>query len=439
MSTSQQRHQKKLRRASIKKGRGKRPAQSPDTTIGSEAQHHYKRAGSLREQGRFDEAIVSFRKAMATEPRLAAPGYRQIAAIKTHTELDEDVQAMERLYAASDATDEQRMYLAFGLGSAFEDLAQYQKAFEFFRTGNALKRATLGDLRSAPKPRGIAKIANSLGLQRPRNSPLIAKRAVNFAVAKELFEKFPFDRYAHAGCQDATPIFVLGMPRSGTTLVEQILASHSQVHGAGELPDLTAIGGAFLNRFRGKTKAFRQCDAAAFEQVGADYVKSLRAQAESATFIVDKTPENYMFAGLIKLILPNAKVIQCRRDPRDTCMSIFKQLFGSDQVMNYAYDLEEVAQYHNLCRDLMDTWQRLLPEFMYVLNYEELVADQEHQTRLMLNYCGLVWEPACLTFYETNRRIQTRAEQARRPMYDSSVGAWRHYEVQLAPLLRTLN
>ena len=396
---------------------------------------HYQRAAGLREQGRFDEALDSFRKALGEDEGLAR-AWMQIANIKKYTVRDDDVAAMESMYARSDISDAQRMYLAFGLGKASEDLGQYAEAFDFFAAGNGIKRTALG---YPPEEQavGVGKIARAIGLGPAKGSP-IPKIEANFKLVRSLFENFPFDNYAGSGCLDDTPIFIVGMPRSGTTLVEQILASHSQVHGAGELYDLASIGGTFLNGFRETPVALRQCDAADFARVGVDYVAAIKPHARKARFITDKMPENFLLVGLIALVLPNARVIHCRRDPRDTCTSIFKQSFAARDGLEYAYDLDDLGRYYRLYHDLMSWWQTLLPGFIYTLNYEELVVDQAQQTKDLLAHCRLEWEDACLTFHETERAIKTRAEQARRPMYASSVQSWKRYETQMKSLFKAL-
>ena len=437
MSRAQGRHEKKLHRAARKKARvplPKRPAADSDISSSRKATQHYLRAASLREQGHFDDAIESFRKAFAEDPSLAR-ALLQIANIRTHTKHDEGIEVMEAMYAGGEISDEQRMYLAFGLGKAHEDLRDYDKAFKFFAAGNAIKRAALG------YPANIegfgSRIARAIGIRDPSPTPM-PKLEANFQLVRSLFDEFPFEMFRSSGFDDDTPIFIIGMPRSGTTLVEQILASHSQVHGAGELHDLARIGGTFLNQFGLDPRSFRNCDATEFKRIGKEYVRSLSRHAKNARFITDKMPGNFMFVGLIPLILPQARIIHCRRDPRDICTSIFKQFFAARDGLEYAYDLEDLGAYYKLYAELMNQWSGLLPGFVYDIRYEELVTDKERQIGSLLEHLGLDWEDSCLNFHKTDRRIKTRAEQARRPMYQSSVKSWQRYERQMKPLFKIL-
>ena len=229
------------------------------------------------------------------------------------------------------------------------------------------------------------------------------------------------------------------MPRSGTTLVEQILASHSQVFGAGELNDLLRIATSIQAE---KTdKEFPDCildlNEEALETLGVSYLERLRKHSDSKRFITDKMPHNFWFIGLIKIILPEAKVVHCIRDPRDNCLSIFKNSFVHANY--YAYDLKELGQYYNLYLDMMDHWGKTIPDFIYDLSYEAMVSNQEEETRKLLTYCQLPWEASCLSFHKTERSVATASStQVRRPIYNDSVSLWKKYERQLEPLRNAL-
>ena len=476
MSTSQRRHRKKLDRAAKKKAnRTQRSADAKVVRDGGgnrKAANLLNRGALLREQGRFDDAILTLRRAIEAEPNLAR-AHQLIASIKKHSAYDDDIKAMETIYAQTDISDTQRMFAAFGLGKAFEDLAQYGKAstfllrqmpssgvrwrrstvsdmfaafgrgvrfgeygkaFDFFAAANAIKRREMGYPTDDPGS-ALRRFAKTIGLVSTAESP-IPQLAAKFRNVKALFNNFPFDQYADAGFADNTAVFIVGMPRSGTTLVEQILASHSQVYGTGETGDFARIGGPLLTRFRERTGAFRHCDADEFERIGRDYILAIRKHSKTAKLITDKMPEHFFLLGLIRLALPNAKIIHCQRDPKDICTSIFKQYFETEKGMEYAYDLSDLGQYYILYRDLMSFWYQLLPELIYEVRYEELVADQEQQTRNLLAHCALSWEESCLNFHKTDRLIKTRAEGVRRPMYSDSVHSWKRYEKQMKPLFR---
>ena len=378
------------------------------------AEAHNNLGNAFKALGKMDEAVASYRKALAIKPDYAE-AHRHLAHIKTVSENDNDIRAMEDTYAMPDLSDEQRMHLAFGLGKSFEDLGQYEKAFGFFLTGNALKRGTY--------------------------EFSVENEEKNFGKLKKLFTKSLFCKHQAAGSSDEIPIFVLGMPRSGTTLVEQILASHSKVHGAGELDHINRIVTYSFGKIddAGFAESINQASISDFSSAGGEYIDMIRAHDDTAAFITDKMPFNFMMIGMIRLMLPNAKVIHCCRDPLDTCLSIFKNYF-SDDGNYYAYDLGEIGRYYNLYCDLMTHWQNVLPGFIYDIKYEDVVTDQEKQSRALLAYCGLEWDDACLEFYRTDRPVSTASgAQVRRPIYKNSVQSWKRYEDQLAPLLNVLS
>jgi hypothetical protein len=248
---------------------------------------------------------------------------------------------------------------------------------------------------------------------------------------------------SHSGQGDPSdvPVFILGMPRSGTTLVEQILASHPKVFGAGEIPDfhhaVAGFGGAV-------TEALHSPEAAArisreqWRELGASYVGRIKAMAPAAERITNKVPENFRFVGLIHLALPKARIIHTRRDPVDTCLSCFSTLFAED--LPYTYDLAELGRYYRAYEALMAHWRSLSPpEVMLEVRYEEIVADLEGQARRILDHCGLEWDARCLAFHETVRPVHTASvTQVRQPIYKNAVQRWRRYERFLGPLLAEL-
>jgi len=377
------------------------------------AEAHNNLGTALQELWRPDAAVASYHKALAIKPDYAE-AHRHLAGVSKFSEYDDDIKAMEYTYALPGLIDEQRMHLAFGLGKAFEDLCQYEKAFGFFLTGNAIKHGTCEfSIESVEK---------------------------SFENLKKLFTRNLFSKHRGVGSSDETPIFVLGMPRAGTTLVEQILASHPKVHGAGELGYLNQIVTSYFGKIGDDTfsENFNQASIRDISIAGDEYIGMVRERADTAAYITNKMPDNFMFIGMIKLMLPNAKIIHCRRDPLDTCLSIFKNLFTANNYY-YAYDLSILGQYYLLYRDLMTHWCIVLPDFIYNIQYEDVVAEQEKQSRALLAYCGLEWDNACLEFYRTDRPVTTLSSaQVRRPIYKDSVRSWKRYENQLAPLLEVL-
>lgn len=368
------------------------------------ARAHADYASTLMAYGRRGEAIAAYRAALALEPQRGE--LRRML-----NKLDAETASLAEQEAAfGAAAGEHRMHLGFALGKSLEEAGEYQQALPYLVEANALKRA---------------------GYDYDPKSSEAAFADIAAAFSPELFAA-----HGGAGVSDATPIFVLGMPRSGTTLVEQILASHPEVFGAGELTLLRDLSNGLG---RGEEGSFRfsellpRLDDAAFTGLGAGYVARLRGYSGEARFITDKMPGNFMLIGMIRLALPKARVIHCVRDAADTSVSIFKNYFASN--LRYAYDLGEIGHYHRLYQGLMAHWHAVLPGFVHDVSYEALVSDQEAQTRRLLELCGLDFRPECLDFFLTERPVHTAsAAQVRAPISTASVGIARRYGEGLAPL-----
>ncbi len=375
------------------------------------AEVHNHLGNVLAEKGRRNEAAASFKKAINYKPGYGE-AYRHLAQVRRHSERDPIVDEMLKTYSDPHIADDQRMHLAFGLGKVFEDLGDFEKSFDFILEGNRLKRSTY-----AYDPE---------------------KDREFFRDLKGVFTGNLFHKHGRSGYRDRTPIFIVGMMRSGSSLVEQILASHPQVHGAGEVSDFEQ---GVIGRCETLTGArfphgLDRLGAEDLQMLGHDYTARIRRYS-GARRITDKMLYNFMYVGLIQVILPEAKIIHCQRDPVDTCLSIFKNFFTG--VHEYAYDLEELGGYYNLYQEWMEYLEGLLPGYMFHIRYEDIIADQEGETRRMLEYCGLPWDDACLSFHRTARPVRTASsEQVKRPIYNSSVGLWRRYEKGLGPLLETL-
>ena len=369
---------------------------------------HIGLGNALSDLGEIDQATASYRKGIEINPEHAEV-YRSLSKNKKFVDHDDDIRAMESLYASEDLPEKQKMHLAFGLGKAYEDIGEYEKSMEFILQATRLKRASI--------------------------DYSIFETKDLFSHIKAIFAPGFFSARKGMGNPDTTPIFILGMPRSGTSLVEQILASHADVFGAGELNDLSnlirkmGVG----NSSREILTSIVDLDLAALEGLGGQYIEGVRKHSKGAKYITDKMPHNFQYIGLIKAILPNAKVIHCTRDPMDNCLSLFKNYFSKQH--KYSYDMTELGQYYNLYVDLVEYWNNTLPGFIYDLSYERLVADQEGQIRKLLEYCQLPWDDACLEFHRTRRKVRTASNaQVRRPIYKDSVKLWKRYENQLEPL-----
>ncbi|HIO07065.1 TPA: sulfotransferase family protein, partial [Candidatus Poribacteria bacterium] len=376
------------------------------------AEAHYSLGNLLRELGRLEPAVQAYRKALSINPNDVATHY-MLAKTKKHGSYDHEICAMEALLENPSITNPQKVDLYFALGKAFEDLKMYEKAFELFSIGNKDKRETV--------------------------EYDISQDEDFFKRLMGTFSKPLLDRYSGCGFDDDTPIFILGMPRSGTSLVEQILSSHSKVYGAGELYDLrqtilTSNPKVAHHRF---PDHLDQLNRNEFAQFGINYVKRLREYSHDARHITDKIPANFLYIGMIKLILPNAKVIHCQRNPIDTCLSCFKNCFALGH--RFSYDLQELGRYYQLYKQLMSHWNEVLPDYIFHFQYEDLIVNQEKQTRLLLEHCGLEWEESCLSFHQTERLVKTMSSpQVRRSLYSDSVGLWKKYETQLQPLISML-
>jgi tetratricopeptide (TPR) repeat protein len=369
---------------------------------------------ALHALGRFAEAADSYRSALALDQGNTLIHFN-LADAKIFTEDDPQLAAMQALACKGDLPERERMFLHFALGKAYADLHQHTRSFEHLLRGNALKRAHL-------RYDETATLATLTRIEATFNQPLLKKKARH-------------------GERSHLPVFILGMPRSGTSLVEQILASHPRVLGAGELTAMDEALGA-VRASRGLLP-YPDCvgalDAAAIQEIGARYLAHVRGLAPAGTTrVTDKMPSNFLLAGLIHQVLPNARIIHTVRDPVDTCISCFSRLFALEH--NYTYDLAELGRYYRAYQRLMAHWHRVLPPGRILnVRYEELVADLDGQARRMVAHCGLDWDDRCLAFHRTQRAVRTAsAMQVRQPIYTSSIGLRRHYEPFLGPLLAAL-
>jgi tetratricopeptide (TPR) repeat protein len=376
----------------------------------------------LKELGELDEAEQAYLEALRLDANFTGI-YVNLADSKKFTPGDPHLAAMEALAAKTEGLSKtDRMQLDFALGKAYADVKDYGRSFEHLLAGNAAKRATISyDEKAA--------MALFDQIEAAFTAELIAQKS-------------------GGGDPSSMPIFVIGMPRSGTTLVEQIIASHPLVHGAGELKTFNDVV-LTVHGPDGKTIPYPDfvpaLATAPFEQIGSRYLALVRElvarsdrEKKEAQYITDKMPSNYYFAGLIHLALPNATIIHTMRDPVDTCVSCFSKLFAGEQ--NHTYDLGELGRYYKRYQQLMGHWRRVLPQGrIFDVRYEDVVADVEGAARRIIAHCGLPWDEGCLAFHETKRPIRTAsATQVRQPIYKSAVGRWRVYDQNLGPLLTAL-
>jgi tetratricopeptide (TPR) repeat protein len=369
--------------------------------------------GALVSLGQTMEASEAFEKAIALAPQRTG-FFWNLASVRRFSSDDPYFAAMQELVESNNALGtEERIDLHFALGKALADIGDHQRSFDHLLRGNALKRQQVT-------------YDEEKALQR-------LDRIRNVFTAEMLRHR------SGRGDPSAAPIFVVGMPRSGTTLIEQILASHPHVFGAGELREMANLSGRIVG-----------ADAAAFPEavqalsdeelrrLGEHYVQAVTRLAPGAERITDKMPGNFSLVGLIHLVLPNARIIHACRDARDTAFSCFSLLFSG--TLEFTYDLAELGRYYRAYLTLMAHWRGALPPgIMLEVQYEDVVRDLEGQARRIIAHCDLEWDEACLSFYKTERSVRTAsATQVRRPIYQTSIGRWRPHEDQLQPLLREL-
>jgi tetratricopeptide (TPR) repeat protein len=376
---------------------------------------HLSVAHTLKTLGRQQEAIEAYRKAATVRPGYG-DAYWSLANLKTYRFTEEELASMREAEAAPHTRLVDRFHLGFALGKALEDLGEYAESFAYYDRGNALKKV---ECRYRPEF-----IERNTRLQ-------IEVCTAEFFAARQGF-----------GAQTNAPIFIVGLPRAGSTLIEQILASHSGVEGTMELADVQRL----VQQFQGRDSvgdrprypaALAALPPGEFQRIGEQYLSDTLLYRGNKPRFIDKMPNNFRHIGLIHLMLPHAKIIDARRAAMACCFSNFKQLFASGQQFTYSF--EDVARYYRTYVELMAHWDRVLPGRVLRVRHEEVVADFEPQVRQLLEFCGLEFEPACLEFYKTERRVHTASsEQVRRPINTEGLEQWRHFEPWLGPLREAL-
>jgi hypothetical protein len=348
----------------------------------------------------------------------SAHAWYTLSDLKRFVAADPDIGRMEALLASADARRldlDDRVYIAFALGKALLDAGDADRAFAYLHAGNRLKRTSVVHDAQADLDRSAAIV-----------------RSGSAALLQE---------FAGRGDASELPIFIVGMPRSGTTLIEQILASHPAVHGAGELRFFEGVVDSIVGsdgKPMGYPQLLSELPSIDLAASGRKYVERVTALAPGKARVVDKMPANFLFAGLIRLMLPNARIIHIRRDPVDTCLSCYVKRFTSGQ--NFTYDLRELGLAYRSYEALMQHWREVLSDERFIeVEYEAVVDDLEAQARRLIAFCGLEWSEACLSFHNTERPVRTGSlNQVRQPLYRSSIGKWKPYAHHLEPLLAAL-
>ena len=371
-------------------------------------------AGHLQKTlGRRSESEASYKAALAMDPGPPRPGgaWRTSRIMSSATRRSPRCSACWRAASGHAPSEAQ---LQFALGKAFEQRAAYPQAFAQYAAGNALRR-----------------------LDEPFDIEVFERRCARI---RAFFDAGFFAAHSGSGDPSSAPIFIVGLPRSGSTLLEQILASHSQVEGTMELPNILNMVAQFDDLVSGRDgypDTVGRASSAQLAALGRRYLEETAALRAGRAHFTDKLPNNFSHIGLITAILPRAIIIDARRHPMDACFSTFKQHFAEGQA--FSYDLTDLGRYYRCYLSLMDHWDAVLPERVLRVQYEEVVREPEANIRRLLAHCGLAFEPACLSFHATRRAVRTAsAEQVRQPLYSSGVGYWRHFAHELEPLRRAL-
>ena len=372
---------------------------------------HLSIAHSLKSLGRRDEAVEAYRAAATVRPGYGV-AYWSLANLKTYRFTEDEIARMRAQETAPEIPLIDRYHLCFALGKACEDRGEYAESWRNYQRGNALKRSE-----SRYRPEVIG--------NNTRKQIEICSR--EFFALREGF-----------GAQQSDPIFILGLPRAGSTLLEQILASHSQVAGTQELSDIQRIVLALQGREPDLDNprypgVLADMTAEDFLRLGEKYLADTRVYRTAQPYFIDKMPNNFRHIGLIHLMLPNARIIDARREPMACCFSNLKQLFANGQ--EFTYSIEDIARYYRTYVELMEHWDRVLPGRILRVQHEEVVDDLEGNVRRILEFSGLEFEPACVEFHKTQRSIRTASsEQVRRPIFREGLDQWKNYEQWLEPL-----
>jgi tetratricopeptide (TPR) repeat protein len=366
----------------------------------------------LKTEGRQEDSIEAYRKSIELDPHVGE-AYWSIANLKTFRFGQDDLSEMERQIADSELCNKDRWHFHFALGKAYEDARDYEQSFRHYADGNALYRSS-----------------------HPHDADFITTRAERL---KQSFTKEYFHEHKGMGCEAPDPIFIIGMPRAGSTLLEQILSCHSAIEGTSELPDMITLAHGLRAQADSREIAayasiLEQKSAAELRALGEQYIENTRIHRKTdRPFFIDKMPNNFLYLGIILTILPNAKIIDARRHPLSCGFSNFKQFYARGQ--NFSYDLEDTGRFYRDYVGLIAHFDNVLPGRIHRVFYEDTVADTETVVRELLDYCGLEFEEECLRFFESRRPVRTASsEQVRQPIYREGVEQWQNYEEWLDPL-----
>lgn len=365
----------------------------------------YKNNGNIVKAKKYLEESIKLNKDLY-------PAHRALSEIIKYKHNNEHLKLLNKIF--NDEKNLNKKELAFALGKAYEDIKDYDKSFKFYINGNELHRKSI---------------------------VYIQKKEINeFKEIKKTFNKKLFKNYCKSGNKDKKVIFIVGMPRSGTSLVEQILSSHKNVFGGGEL---NIIPNIINKHFTNEKKEFLLSNInnkkeSYLKDIGNEYIETIKKISLNKNIITDKLPINFKWIGLIKLILPNSKIIHCNRNPKDTCLSIFKNYFVSNDL-KFGYNLNEIASYYEMYLKIMNHWRKTIPEFINEFSYENLISKPDLEIRNLLIKCDLSWDKNCLKFYENKRSVKTVSDtQVRKKIYKTSINSWKNYEKFIKAFFKSL-
>ena len=366
---------------------------------------HYNLGILYKSIGKFEECKKCLKEAIRLHPQFYE-AHRAFSQIHKYKVNDNHIDIMQELYDKSNIDISGKIALTFALGKAFDDTKNFENAFKYYYKGNKLRRNDI-----------------EFSLKRENEEFLNIKRT---------FNKNFFNKYQNIGNDDPTPIFILGMPRSGTTLVEQIISSHPKVYGGDELNFFNdSIKNSFYKKGNFSIECINQKNDEKFKKIGQEYVNKIKEISGKNEKVTDKLPINFKWIGFIKLVLPNSKIIHCTRNPKDICISIYKNYFTNAEL-NYAYDFEELVNFYNLYEDLMQFWKNNLPGFITEIKYEDLIKNPKKEIPKLIKNCNLAWNKSCIKFYNNKRAIKTASDtQVRKKIYRNSMDSWKNYEKYL--------
>ena len=354
-----------------------------------------------------ENAKINLKKVLNLNPFMFS-AHRALSQITSYKKNDLHLKKMESIYDDKKIIKERKAELIFALAKAYDDIKDYKKAFKYYQEANSTQN----------------KILNFS----------ISSESNEFSKIKKIFNKSFIKRFSVFGNKSCNPIFILGMPRSGTTLIEQIISSHPKVFAGDELNLIPHL----LDKHFAKLKKITSINSKIIQNFALDYLNETKKMSLNSEFVTDKLPINFKWVGLIKIIFPNAKIIHCKRNAKDNCLSIYKNFFTNKQ-MSFSYDLNDIIKFYNLYENLIRHWKNEIPDFIYDIKYEDLIKNSNKEIKNIVKWCDLTWNENCLEFYNNKRLIKTASDtQARSKLYSSSINNFKNYKLYVGNIFKKL-